>query len=130
MRRGTYLRGTAIRIWDEAILGALIGALSGIALHFVFSSDRINVMRSLRSSNRAGVVLFAVSGAATIVAQTLVLIAMATTPVAVVALITVCTPLIVFPISYFFLNNEEGINGATLVGGLLTLAGIATIILL
>ena len=122
---GNVLRGTAIRIWDEAVLGALIGALSGIALHFVFSSDRINVMRSLRSSNRAGVVLFAVSGAATIVAQTLVLIAMATTPVAVVALITVCTPLIVFPISYFFLNNEEGINGATLVGGLLTLAGIA-----
>ena len=55
---------------------------------------------------------------------------MAHTPVAVVAVITLCTPLLVFPLSYFLLKNDEGIKGRTLIGAMLTLVGIATIILL
>ena len=50
-------------------------------------------------------------------------------PVSVVALITLCTPLLVFPASYFLLKNDEGINPRTVVGAALTLAGIAMIIL-
>jgi drug/metabolite transporter (DMT)-like permease len=50
-------------------------------------------------------------------------------PVAVVALITLCTPLVVFPLSYFMLRNQEQITIRTLAGGALTLAGIAVLVL-
>jgi len=46
-----------------------------------------------------------------------------------VALITLCTPLVVFPVSYFFLGNDEGINVRTLLGAALTLSGIGLIVL-
>lgn len=127
---GNVLRGAAIRQWKEAVLGALIGALAGIALHFVFGTDHVKVLRSLRSADRIGVVLFAFSGVLTISAQMCVIVAMGDTPVAVVALITLCTPLLVFPLSYFLLKNDEGINGRTLMGAVLTLVGISAIILL
>ena len=65
----------------------------------------------------------------TIVAQVCTIAAMKLAPVAVVALITLCTPLVVFPISYFLLGNDERINARTLVGAALTLAGIAMIVL-
>ena len=127
---GNVLRGAAIRQWNEAVLGALIGALAGIALHLMFGTDHVNVLRSLRGADRTGVVLFAFSGVLTISAQMCVIVAMRATPVAVVALITLCTPLLVFPLSYFLLRNDEGINGRTLMGAVLTLAGISAIILL
>jgi len=50
-------------------------------------------------------------------------------PVSIVALITLCTPLVVFPVSYFFLGNDERINARTLIGAALTLSGIALIVL-
>ena len=40
-----------------------------------------------------------------------------------------CTPLVVFPVSYFFLGNDEGINVRTLLGAALTLSGIGLIVL-
>lgn len=126
---GNVLRGAAVRQWNEAILGALIGAVTGIGLHFVFGSDHVKVVRGLRAASRAGVLLFAASGMVTICAQVLTISAMTRAPVAVVALITLCTPLVVFPISYFFLRNDEGIGAGTLAGAVLTIAGIATIIL-
>ena len=65
----------------------------------------------------------------TIGGQLLTVAAMAFTPVAVVSLITLCTPLVVFPVSYFLLGNEEGIGWRTVAGGLLTLGGIAAVVL-
>lgn len=127
---GNVLRGAAVRQWNEPVFGALVGAVAGIGLHFVFGSDHRSVIRGLYRASRAGLLLFAIGGIVTISAQVLVISAMNVTPVAVVALITLCTPLVVFPVSYFLLGNDEGINGGTLVGALLTLAGIATIILL
>jgi drug/metabolite transporter (DMT)-like permease len=37
---GNVLRGSAVRDWNEPILGALIGAASGLALQLVFSSGK------------------------------------------------------------------------------------------
>ena len=80
------------------------------------------------SPHRGGLALFAISGVLTIVAQVCTIAAMKLAPVSVVALITLCTPLFVFPMSYFFLGNDEGINARTLVGAALTLSGIALIV--
>ena len=126
---GNVMRGAGVRQWDEPIAGALIGAVAGIACHFAFTRGHGDMLRGLRSANRGGLALFAVSGVLTIVAQTCVIAAMKLVPVSLVALITLCTPLIVFPASYFFLGNDEGINAGTIGGAVLTLAGIALILL-
>ena len=126
---GNVMRGAGVREWNEPIAGALIGAVVGIMLHFVFGSKHAEVLRGLRTAHRGGVLLFALSGVITISAQMVVISAMKYAPVSVVALITLCTPLLVFPASYFLLKNDEGINPRTVVGAALTLAGIAMIIL-
>ena len=126
---GNVMRGAGVREWNEPIAGALIGAVAGIACHFAFTRGRRDMLRGLRGAHRGGLALFALSGVLTIVAQVCTIAAMKLAPVSVVALITLCTPLIVFPMSYFFLGNDEGINARTLAGAALTLAGIAMIVL-
>jgi hypothetical protein len=44
-------------------------------------------------------------------------------------MVTLCTPLLVFPMSYWLLRNQEGITLRTLLGGGVTLAGIAVLVL-
>jgi drug/metabolite transporter (DMT)-like permease len=50
-------------------------------------------------------------------------------PVAIATVITLCTPLVVLPASYFLLRNRERIGLATLAGAVLTMAGMAVIVL-
>ena len=125
---GYVLRGAAIRQWDEAVLGALVGALAAIALQALFGKKVLQTARDLRHADRGAVACYAVGGVLTISAQICVIGAMAHIPVALVALITLCTPLLVFPISYFVLKNAEGIGLRTLGGGALALLGIALIL--
>jgi len=126
---GNVFRGAAIRQWNELALGVLIGALTGLALQLALGKGQREVVRSLSTADRRGVLLFVASGVLTIGGQLLTVAAMAFTPVAVVSLITLCTPLVVFPASYFLLGNEEGIGWRTVAGGVLTLAGIAAVVL-
>jgi uncharacterized membrane protein len=125
---GNVMRGAGVRAWDEPVAGALIGALVGLALHLTFGSGHADVVRGLRTAHRGGVALFGLSGVLTICAQMVVISAMKYAPVSIVALITLCTPLLVFPMSYFLLKNDEGINPRTLLGAALTLAGIGMIV--
>ena len=126
---GNVFRGAAIRQWNELALGVLIGALTGLALQLALGKGQREVVRSLSTADRRGVLLFVASGVLTIGGQLLTVAAMAFTPVAVVSLITLCTPLVVFPASYFLLGNEEGIGWRTVAGGVLTLVGIAAVVL-
>lgn len=126
---GNVFRGAAIRQWNELALGVLIGALTGLALQLALGKGQREVVRSLSTADRRGVQLFVASGVLTIGGQLLTVAAMAFTPVAVVSLITLCTPLVVFPASYFLLGNEEGIGWRTVAGGLLTVVGIAAVVL-
>jgi drug/metabolite transporter (DMT)-like permease len=93
---GNVMRGAGVRAWDEPIAGALIGAVAGIACHFAFTPGRRQMLRGLRGAHRGGLALFALSGVLTIVAQVCTIAAMKLAPVAIVALITLCTPLLVF----------------------------------
>jgi drug/metabolite transporter (DMT)-like permease len=82
----------------------------------------------LRHADRRGVLLFAISGVLTISAQTCLILSLKYIPVSVAALITLCTPLLVFPMSYLLFNNSEKITPLTLLGGALTLGGVALIV--
>lgn len=125
---GNIFRGAAIRNWDEALLGALLGASAGLVLHAGFSRDKKQLPARLRNADRRGVLLFAISGVLTISAQTCLILSLKYIPVSVAALITLCTPLLVFPMSYLLFKNSEKITPLTLLGGLLTLAGVALIV--
>jgi drug/metabolite transporter (DMT)-like permease len=125
---GNIFRGAAIRNWDEALLGALLGASAGFVLHAGFSRDKKQLPSRLRHADRRGVLLFAISGVLTISAQTCLILSLKYIPVSVAALITLCTPLLVFPMSYLLFNNSEKITPLTLLGGALTLGGVALIV--
>jgi drug/metabolite transporter (DMT)-like permease len=125
---GGVLRGAAIRRWDEAVLGALIGAVTGLLLHMLFSSDKCALPRNFKAADRQGLLLFAASGLLTICAQLCLILALKYIPVSVAALITLCTPLLVFPMSYVLFKNSEKITRGTLLGGALTLVGVALIV--
>jgi drug/metabolite transporter (DMT)-like permease len=47
----------------------------------------------------------------------------------VATVITLCTPLVVMPVSYWAMRNQEQIGPATLAGAALTLAGMAIVVL-
>jgi len=126
---GNVFRGAGIRRWDEAIAGALIGAVAAFTLQLAFGAGTGAIVRKIRSYDRKGVLLFAAGGVLTISAQVCTITAMGYAPVAVVALITLCTPLIVFPFSYFLFGNAERISPWTLLGGAVTLASVAVLML-
>lgn len=126
---GNVMRGSGVRVWNEPILGALVGALIGLALHVAFSSGRREMLSGLRTANRSGALLYALLGVCTIFAQMCAIGAMRYIPLSIATLITLCTPVLVFPLSHMLFKNSENINRTTLVGCALALLGIFIIVL-
>lgn len=56
-----------------------------------------------------------------IAAQAMVIASMKYIPVSVAALISMCTPLVVMPLSLFALGNRERLSGVTVLGICITL---------
>ncbi len=127
---GNVLRGVAIQEWNEPILGALIGAVLGMALHFLTSLHNTKrLFHKLAQADRAGVLVYALTGVLTISAQVCVIASMRYIPVSIANLITLSTPVLVTPASYVLLKNREGITLRTILGSTLVLAGITIILL-
>jgi drug/metabolite transporter (DMT)-like permease len=127
---GNVLRGAAIHRWHEPVLGALLGAASGIVLHCLISGGATKSLAAeLKTADRKGLWLYALIGMLTVTGQMLNIASMAFIPVAISALITLSSPLLVFPMSYLLLKNEESITLRTMAGSVLTLVGIGAIIL-
>jgi drug/metabolite transporter (DMT)-like permease len=126
---GHVLRGAAVLSWNEPILGTLLGACSGITLHMLFSGGTRDMVRDIRAADRQGVLLFTIGGLLTILSQISMVVSLRYIPVSITALISLCTPALVFPMSYFFLKNQERITWTPMLGCALTLAGIVVIVL-
>lgn len=126
---GNVLRGAAVQVWNEPILGALIGAAVGLVLHFLTSSNTKRLWSVLKGADRKGLLLYVVSGMLTITAQVCAIASFWYMPVSIANLITLSTPILVTPLSYFLLKNQEGITPRTIFGTALVLSGITTIFL-
>lgn len=126
---GNVLRGSAVRLWNEPILGALVGAVCGLVLHLSFSSGKRQLVARLREASRSGLWLYALIGVATISAQMCTIGAMRYIPLSVATLVTLCTPLLVFPLSHWMFKQQEEITATLLAGSALTLLGIFIIVL-
>lgn len=126
---GNVLRGVAVRDWNEPILGALAGAVCGLVLHLAFSAGKRELAARLRSASRSGAWLYALIGVCTISAQICVISSMRYIPLAVATLVTLCTPLLVFPLSHLLFKDQEDITATTVLGSALTLLGIVIIVM-
>ena len=127
---GNVLRGAAIQTWNEPIAGALIGATLGSILHLITGPTVNSLWAQLKEADRTGVYLYAATGILTIVAQICVIASMYYIPVSIASLITMSTPILVTPLSYFLLKNQEGVSLRTIFGVLIVLSGISLILLL
>lgn len=124
----TVMRAAAVRRWDEPLLGALLGAASGLVLHLATSRETRNLFGALKASDRHGLALYVASGVLTSTGHILGISSMAFIPAAVSALITLCSPILVLPLSYWLFRNEEGITTKAVLGTLLSLGGAAVIV--
>lgn len=125
----TVVRGAAIREWNQPLVGALLGAVTGLLLHVVFSQEIRAVPESLRGADRHGVFLFLICGALTISAQICAIWSLRYIDVALSSLITLSTPLLVIPGGYFLFAKKEILSSRTWTGGAMVLAGVATLTL-
>ncbi len=126
---GNVLRGAAVRTWPEPIAGALIGAIAGLALHVLLTPKKSELLSNFKTANRQGMGLFAVVGVANISGQICTIASMRYIPLSVAALVTLCTPLLVIPLSLYLFKDQEALRLTALLGAVLTLVGIALIIL-
>ncbi len=126
---GNILRGVAVRSWNEPVLGALAGALCGLVLHLAFSSGKRGMLANWHTMSRSGAWLYALVGVTTIAAQMCMIASMRYIPLSIATLVTLCSPLLIFPINHWFFRNEDDVTAFTLAGGALTLLGIAIIVL-
>jgi drug/metabolite transporter (DMT)-like permease len=126
---GNVLRGSAVRLWNEPILGAWVGAVCGLVLHLAFSSGKRQLVARLREASRSGLWLYVLIGVATISAQMCTIGAMRYIPLSLATLVTLCTPLLVFPLSHWLFKQQGEITPGLLAGSALTLLGIFIIVL-
>ena len=126
---GNVLRGAAVRTWPEPVAGALIGAIVGLALHVLLTPKKSELLRNFKIANHEGMVLYAVVGVANISGQICTIASMRYIPLSVAALVTLCTPLLVIPMSLYLFKDQEALRVTALLGAVLTLSGMALIIL-
>ena len=126
---GNVLRGAAVRTWPEPIAGALIGALTGLAMHCYFIADKASLASRLRAADRSGLWLYALVGTANISGQIATIASMRYIPLSVAALVGLCTPLLVFPMSYWLFKNQERLSWPVVTGSALTLLGMGVVVL-
>lgn len=122
-------RASGVRQWNEALLGALIGAVAGL-LVLALANHRLmpEYVRQVRANPKASRVYLGVGGFH-FLAQALVIASMKYIPASMAALISMCTPLVVLPVSYFALRNDERLSWVTVLGIAITLAGITLVVL-
>jgi drug/metabolite transporter (DMT)-like permease len=118
------IRGLAMRTWDEAMFGALLGASAALIMQTLVTRDWPKVMRNFREAPRAGWLLYGASGLATLGGAWFLISATKHIEIALAALITHTTPIVIFPYSVFVLRNGEGLTRRTFAGVALVLAGI------
>ena len=123
------LRGLAMRSWNEAICGALLGGAAAFLMQVLITRDWPRIIEGFRKGGRAGLLLYFASGLATMGGAILIITAMNYMEIALATLITHTTPLVVFPVSLILYRNREGLTPRTVAGVLLVLLGIALLAL-
>ena len=126
---GNLMRGYAVREWPEPVLGALVGAVAGLALHVAVTPGKRDLLAQLRQSSRRGLWLFALVGLGNIGGQIFSIGAMRHIPIGIAVLLGMCSPLVVFPMSRLMFANSEPWTFKLIGGSALAMAGIVLVVL-
>ncbi len=122
---GNAIRGVAIREWNEAALGAVLGSSAALLCQLVFESRVRVIVEGLRRGDRRAIGLYAASGIATVSGTIFSAMAMHRIEIAIATVVTYTTPLVVFPVSAFLYRNREALSFRTVAGAATVLLGIA-----
>lgn len=123
------LRAAAIREWSEPIAGATLGAAAGMLALLLVNRRNLAPMVARIAASRTSAWLYCAVGVMQLTAQVLMIASMAHIPASFAALITMCTPLVVLPLSFVLFKNSEGIRYHTVLGMLATIAGVVLLML-
>ena len=126
---GGVLRSVGMKRWDEPIAGALVAAAAALLLHLATSRQAWRIGRDVRAADGKGVLMFLGVGVLTICAQTVLLVSLRYTALSIATLIASCAPVLVIPMSYWLLGNQERITPPIIVGSLVAIAGVALVLL-
>ena len=122
-------RAAGVREWNEPLFGAAISTLAGLTALLLASRKHLpTYMREIFAAPAASRLYVGV-GVMQFVGQCLVTASMHYIPASLVALISMCTPLLVIPVSYFALGKQEHLSATTVLGICVTLCGIALVVL-
>ena len=127
---GNVIRSSAVRDWDEAVFGGLLGALCATVVYLLVHTDLRRLAQRLHSAPRSGVWLWGLSGVLTISAQISLIASTRSIPVAVAVVVAAAIPIVVVPASVVLFRNTEGVTGRTVAGIVLIFAGVGGLILL
>lgn len=123
------LRAAAVREWNEPVAGATLGALAGLIVLLTVTGRRLPAIGAAIRAQPASALMYCGVGAMQITAQTLTIASMKYIPASLAALITMCSPLLVVPVSLLFLRQDEELRPATVAGILMAIAGVAVVTL-
>jgi drug/metabolite transporter (DMT)-like permease len=126
---GNAIRGMAMRGWNEPIFGTLLGSSAALVAQLATTRGLAAKLGAVRRADRAGLALYAASGVVTVLGQVFLLAAMRRMPIALAALVSMTTPLVIFPLSVIVFRNREGLTAFSALGAGLVLAGIAMLAL-
>ncbi len=125
---GNVARGAGVGIWAEPVAGSLLGAAAGLLAFAVVERGRGRLLHAVRRADPVGRRLWVLSGVLTIGAQTCLVAATATVPVAVAVVVSAAVPVVVLPVG-LLLGREVRLRPAALVGVLLVAAGVVGLVL-
>jgi drug/metabolite transporter (DMT)-like permease len=114
----------AIREWNEAALGAVLGSGAALLCQLASGSRISAIFEGLRHGDRRAIGLYVASGIATVSGTMLSAMAMHRMEIAIATVVTYTTPLVVFPVSAFLYKNREGLSSRTVTGAAMVLLGI------
>jgi drug/metabolite transporter (DMT)-like permease len=126
---GNAIRGLAIREWNEAAMGAVLGSAAALLCQLATGSALGAVLEGLYKGDKKAIGLYVASGVATVSGTMFGAMAMHRVEIAIATVVTYTTPLVVFPISVFVLKNREALSLRTAFGAGMVLLGIVLLAL-
>ncbi|KRE40799.1 DMT family transporter [Knoellia sp. Soil729] len=126
---GNVARGAGMQQWPEPVVGSLVGAAVGLVGYCLIAGDRGTVLAAVRNADPQGRALWVLSGVLTIGAQTCLVAATATIPVAVAVVVSAAVPVVVLPVGLLMRSRVEQVGVLTGLGVVFVAGGVVALVL-
>jgi drug/metabolite transporter (DMT)-like permease len=126
---GNVARGAGVERWPEPVVGSLLGAVVGLVGYWVVAVDRKTVVGAVRGADPRGRALWLLSGVLTIGAQTCLVAATETIPVAIAVVVSAAVPVVVLPVGLLLRRRVERVGPVAGLGVLLVTGGVVALVL-